>query len=76
MRLKLLKKEQSLESLAIGANGSRNAIEIFEEETKSRKPCEWRDWSDWREKCDSRVFEEGTKDIKRSDWRDGREKCD
>ena len=69
-RKKILKKEQSLENLAIGASGSRNAIEISGE-TKSRQSCEWRNW---REKCDSRVFEEGTKDIKPCDWRDWSEK--
>ena len=41
-RLEILKKKQSLESLAIDAIGARNAIETFEEGTKSRKPCNWR----------------------------------
>ena len=51
------KKEQSLKTLAIGASGSKNVIEVFEEETKSRKSCEWRDLC----KQAIEIFEEGTK---------------
>ena len=54
MRLKILEKEQSPESLVvgvIGATGTKNAIETLEEGTKSRKPCDWLDWCNLSEKC-------------------------
>ena len=48
MRLKVLKKEQSLDSLATDASGARNTIEIFEGGANSRKY----EWRNLREKSD------------------------